>query len=132
MNIWFFFFFSSRRRHTRWTGDWSSDVCSSDLTDGLKEFCEIRFGQRHAQCFGERFEVLPALGRRLIVVSAWPSPREYRLIADLDPSLVQVSVNGTKVWPCPSHDSTEQHQPGSAVLGERTQRSCIKRLHEMF
>src|SRR5690348_11205669 len=22
---------SSRRRHTRWTGDWSSDVCSSDL-----------------------------------------------------------------------------------------------------
>src|SRR6266487_5070704 len=28
-----FFFFSSRRRHTRWTGDWSSDVCSSDLAD---------------------------------------------------------------------------------------------------
>src|SRR6267154_3055503 len=27
----FVFFFSSRRRHTRWTGDWSSDVCSSDL-----------------------------------------------------------------------------------------------------
>src|SRR6202041_1424718 len=25
------FVFSSRRRHTRWTGDWSSDVCSSDL-----------------------------------------------------------------------------------------------------
>src|SRR5579863_10702426 len=24
-------FFSSRRRHTIWTGDWSSDVCSSDL-----------------------------------------------------------------------------------------------------
>src|SRR5690348_17767479 len=27
----FLFFFSSRRRHTRWTGYWSSDVCSSDL-----------------------------------------------------------------------------------------------------
>src|SRR5437763_402436 len=27
----FFFFFSSRRRHTRYIGDWSSDVCSSDL-----------------------------------------------------------------------------------------------------
>src|SRR6266508_335509 len=26
------FFFSSRRRHTRWPRDWSSDVCSSDLT----------------------------------------------------------------------------------------------------
>src|SRR2546430_3656644 len=31
----FFFFFSSRRRHTRFDCDWSSDVCSSDLTRGL-------------------------------------------------------------------------------------------------
>src|SRR5256885_13914022 len=29
-----FFFFSSRRRHTRLQGDWSSDVCSSDLVAG--------------------------------------------------------------------------------------------------
>src|SRR5256885_8186674 len=29
-----FFFFSSRRRHTRLQGDWSSDVCSSDLYHG--------------------------------------------------------------------------------------------------
>src|SRR5688500_19514145 len=27
------FFFSSRRRHTRLQGDWSSDVCSSDLLE---------------------------------------------------------------------------------------------------
>src|SRR5574340_1527350 len=32
----FFFFFSSRRRHTRSFGDWSSDVCSSDLRLGLR------------------------------------------------------------------------------------------------
>src|SRR5688500_20411923 len=39
------FFFSSRRRHTRLQGDWSSDVCSSDLhrllamseADGFRE-----------------------------------------------------------------------------------------------
>src|SRR6266850_4750585 len=33
MFVWYFyfFFFSSRRRHTRLQGDWSSDVCSSDL-----------------------------------------------------------------------------------------------------
>src|SRR6266850_6402030 len=31
----FFFFFSSRRRHTRLQGDWSSDVCSSDLAVGI-------------------------------------------------------------------------------------------------
>src|SRR5256885_6667865 len=30
----YFFFFSSRRRHTRLQGDWSSDVCSSDLEMG--------------------------------------------------------------------------------------------------
>src|SRR5690606_40483750 len=27
------FFFSSRRRHTRFSRDWSSDVCSSDLAN---------------------------------------------------------------------------------------------------
>src|SRR5574338_1716301 len=32
--LFFFFFFSSRRRHTRCHGDWSSDVCSSDLLKG--------------------------------------------------------------------------------------------------
>src|SRR5256885_9697758 len=31
IRIEFLFFFSSRRRHTRLQGDWSSDVCSSDL-----------------------------------------------------------------------------------------------------
>src|SRR5690606_40532476 len=30
-----FFFFSSRRRHTRFSRDWSSDVCSSDLTSDM-------------------------------------------------------------------------------------------------
>src|SRR5690606_39775592 len=28
-----YFFFSSRRRHTRFSRDWSSDVCSSDLIE---------------------------------------------------------------------------------------------------
>src|SRR2546430_3853225 len=35
-SVFFFFFFSSRRRHTRFDCDWSSDVCSSDLNQGLK------------------------------------------------------------------------------------------------
>src|SRR5690606_16853619 len=46
-----FFFFSSRRRHTRFSRDWSSDVCSSDLL--------------HAQ---ERFDLGPALLSTLPVV----------------------------------------------------------------
>src|SRR5256885_2511728 len=42
-----FFFFSSRRRHTRLQGDWSSDVCSSDLSarefwqDIVQERCTL-------------------------------------------------------------------------------------------
>src|SRR6266446_9657218 len=36
------FFFSSRRRHTRLQGDWSSDVCSSDLEHGCADFRTAR------------------------------------------------------------------------------------------
>src|SRR6266850_4918777 len=35
------FFFSSRRRHTRLQGDWSSDVCSSDLRVGFSLFASL-------------------------------------------------------------------------------------------
>src|SRR6266480_5280344 len=38
------FFFSSRRRHTRLTCDWSSDVCSSDLT--VREVVCMACGER--------------------------------------------------------------------------------------
>src|SRR5204862_2834088 len=38
----FFFFFSSRRRHTRSLRDWSSDVCSSDLSSQLHPPCLFR------------------------------------------------------------------------------------------
>src|SRR5204862_3693907 len=53
-----YFFFSSRRRHTRSLRDWSSDVCSSDLTALAKVMCldaalraahrERRLGDVHA------------------------------------------------------------------------------------
>src|ERR1022692_2692639 len=39
-----FFFFSSRRRHTRLQGDWSSDVCSSDLLVLLALMALARIG----------------------------------------------------------------------------------------
>src|SRR5256885_3017645 len=39
-----YFFFSSRRRHTILQGDWSSDVCSSDLYDQ-----DLRFGAGNAR-----------------------------------------------------------------------------------
>ena len=45
------FFFSSRRRHTRYIGDWSSDVCSSDLgmkKSGKPARCQIALGRKPA------------------------------------------------------------------------------------
>src|SRR5438034_10857482 len=40
-----FFFFSSRRRHTRSLCDWSSDVCSSDLSiAGCQQCCGTKPG----------------------------------------------------------------------------------------
>src|SRR5256885_11925417 len=52
-----FFFFSSRRRHTRLQGDWSSDVCSSDL----------HYPSRWRRCAGRS-------GRKDVPYSRTPSP----------------------------------------------------------
>src|SRR5256885_8128533 len=41
--MYFFFFFSSRRRHTRLQGDWSSDVCSSDLLTSAAVYVAATF-----------------------------------------------------------------------------------------
>ena len=42
--------FSSRRRHTRYIGDWSSDVCSSDLRAAGADLA--RMSGSGATCFG--------------------------------------------------------------------------------
>src|SRR5256885_3950013 len=62
------FFFSSRRRHTRLQGDWSSDVCSSDLINrtgqGAISVESINQGQSYAQSarvHSESSEVSPEL-----------------------------------------------------------------------
>src|SRR5256885_3631010 len=49
------FFFSSRRRHTRLQGDWSSDVCSSDLYS-----CGVG---RPAESAGRRTGLVPPSSR---------------------------------------------------------------------
>src|SRR5688572_32080736 len=48
----FFFFFSSRRRHTRFDCDWSSDVCSSDLSARvLQDSQAMSRSRRPLACF---------------------------------------------------------------------------------
>src|SRR5690606_40840229 len=54
------FFFSSRRRHTRFSRDWSSDVCSSDL--GHFAWHRIRSGPKSG----------PELGRMVATSAVIP------------------------------------------------------------
>src|SRR6266581_1376358 len=70
------FFFSSRRRHTRWTGDWSSDVCSSDL----REVEDVHLVGRHlVRVVAD--DAAPALGR--LEGSAENDDRSARGVAHL-------------------------------------------------
>src|SRR5690606_39626951 len=47
VRFFFFFFFSSRRRHTRFSRDWSSDVCSSDLHGMMLSEREMELSDEH-------------------------------------------------------------------------------------
>src|SRR5690606_39297288 len=57
-----FFFFSSRRRHTRFSRDWSSDVCSSDLLD-LFDKHKVMF-----KSATEPYETTSAIGRLFVSI----------------------------------------------------------------
>src|SRR5215467_14894904 len=71
-NTYCFFFFSSRRRHTRLRGDWSSDVCSSDL--GLP---------RSASVVAVRPAQLSFLSRAAFEEFAHKHPEVYRSLLTL-------------------------------------------------
>src|SRR3712207_7925243 len=43
------FFFSSRRRHTRYWRDWSSDVCSSDLSRSVDSNLSVSHNEKHQE-----------------------------------------------------------------------------------
>src|SRR5207302_6949694 len=54
----FYFFFSSRRRHTRFSRDWSSDVCSSDLRRLVRFLFDRSFSIQFTACGRAKSEVL--------------------------------------------------------------------------
>src|SRR5437867_5531180 len=62
---WFTFFFSSRRRHTRSYGDWSSDVCSSDLLQ-QRLLAKQRSSPVLTECNPALFEFAPVEGRQVV------------------------------------------------------------------
>src|SRR5256885_8880108 len=71
-----FFFFSSRRRHTRLQGDWSSDVCSSDLSSWPVSLDAPVSGQEDAtdlgNLLGERDPAMESMDDRVTLATLLP------------------------------------------------------------
>src|SRR6266566_1220353 len=88
-----FFFFSSRRRHTRLQGDWSSDVCSSDLATGRaarrgRSSRDLWAGARRSRRRSGRRPLL--LAGPWLILAARAAPRRGEL------PLAAVSVPGNR------------------------------------
>src|SRR2546430_6077585 len=69
-----FFFFSSRRRHTRFDCDWSSDVCSSDLSDSRSVY--VRESGQPIHAATPLMPVYPPAARRGASFSSMRSSQE--------------------------------------------------------
>src|SRR5690606_39805667 len=72
------FFFSSRRRHTRFSRDWSSDVCSSDLTMPLEGLRPVKYAEA---CVRAMRDVVGDDIDIMVDCHARPSPRMGMLFA---------------------------------------------------
>src|SRR6266516_3150540 len=92
------FFVSSRRRHTRSYGDWSSDVCSSDLPGPAARLLPCDSGVRHAAFSPSRWPRSAWCwpGSRPVSAPRWPTSSPPRLARK---DCFGTARNGTsKVW----------------------------------
>src|SRR2546427_4278247 len=98
------FFFSSRRRHTRFDCDWSSDVCSSDLTfpvDGrglrLEDLATVAYREPDLD-YGRHLDRSRAIGLNVIKESGANTVRVARAARrvlkemERDPQLAGIQV----------------------------------------
>src|SRR5207302_3490847 len=98
-----FFFFSSRRRHTRFSRDWSSDVCSSDLNqvEELKRLNQhfVRRAAQLADLHRAVQDITSELGVQAMLEQLLPSLARAlgttQLTVDITETDVHVAVAGT-------------------------------------
>src|SRR5215467_6236985 len=97
------FFFSSRRRHTRLQGDWSSDVCSSDLeatagavlaTQPVLADDRVRFQGEPVAAIAATTPEIAAAAADLVEVEYEDLPGVYDPIAALEPDAPRVHDSG--------------------------------------
>src|SRR5256885_7535858 len=140
-HIRYLFFFSSRRRHTRLQGDWSSDVCSSDLTSpstwsagrrtSSRKICDDLLPRMPSfSSGGPQRTPLVFIGRMNAVMPRWPAALSFivnntqtsatgpLVIQFLVPLITQLSPSRTAVVFCaaaslPASGSLSAKQPSS-------------------
>src|SRR5205807_6182254 len=106
------FFFSSRRRHTRLQGDWSSDVCSSDLAFnlGITHFdLANNYGRPPGRAEMVVGQIVSEMPRDELIVSTkagfsmWPGPygqgcSRKSLLASIDESLQRLGLDYVDIF----------------------------------
>src|SRR5690606_2805015 len=79
------FFFSSRRRHTRFSRDWSSDVCSSDLVLNNVNANATILTPRYLEKVAALAEVLRPYGLKVYLSARFSAPMEIGGLKTADP-----------------------------------------------
>src|SRR2546426_6464217 len=101
----FFFFFSSRRRHTRLQGDWSSDVCSSDLVANIRGVRDPRPGDTVLDAEHRDAPLLPGYRDIMSMVFAGLYPTNAEQFEELRDALAKLQLN----------DGSLHYEPESSV-----------------
>src|SRR2546426_5814993 len=124
------FFFSSRRRHTRLQGDWSSDVCSSDLwwpkmtgrlldeTLGKVHFW-LQFIGMNLAFFPMHFIGLLGMPRRVYTYSPDLGVSDLNLVSTIGALLIGLSILifVVNLWRSRTHGRPASNDPwGGATL----------------
>src|SRR3712207_9031368 len=111
-----FFFFSSRRRHTRYWRDWSSDVCSSDLS--RNNVVLSRRAVLEEERKEQRQAILERLQPGLIIEGQISNIVEFGAFVDLDgiDGLIHISELS---WSHVNHPSEILNKIGRASCRER-------------
>src|SRR5207245_4951498 len=78
-----FFFFSSRRRHTRCYRDWSSDVCSSDLS-GSSRTAHIVGGDLRGNCVcsATAVSIREIELEGIVLADVWRKPAVFKAVVE--------------------------------------------------
>src|SRR5690606_30890866 len=93
------FFFSSRRRHTRFSRDWSSDVCSSDLGLSIEAMPEgLEDGINYDDTNTGAYLVLDAPFKDFVYVAGsfnnWQPDGSYLMKKDPDTGKFWIHISG--------------------------------------